>query len=69
MQALVDVWFTMILQAWLQNDTVLSGCNVHVTVIISDNGTSEKGHGTTQPSVTGKYNENSLELGLLLHYI
>lgn len=38
----------VILQAWLQNDMMLSGCNIDITMIISDNGTGEKGNGTNQ---------------------
>lgn len=38
---------------------MLTDYNVHVKMIISDNGTGEKGNGTNQSEVTEQYNENS----------
>lgn len=48
LQVLIDVWVSVILHTWLQNETMLTGYNVNITTIIPNNDNGEKGNGTSQ---------------------
>lgn len=46
LQVLIDVWVSVILHTWLQNET--TAYNVNITTIIPNNDNGEKGNGTSQ---------------------